>query len=722
MSTKDKKNPEVPAGETIFSLSHFSRKPAALPHSGEPHSKLSLRQKAEAHFREREEVSAEKLGSLSSESLQTILHELRVHQIELEMQNEELRRAQEDLETSRTRYFDLYDLAPVGYVTVGEAGLILEANLTAAQLIGTARPALANLPISRLIFREDQGVYYKHRQRLIETGEPQACELRLTRADGSTFWAQLLAAASQAADGSPALRVVLSDISDRKSKDAELQGLRTAVEQSANTIMITDAAGSIEYVNPAFEKSTGYSKAEVAGKNPRILSSSEHDEEFYRPLWETINVGKIWRGEFHNRRKDGSLFWESATISPVQSDSGEILRFIAIKEDITVRKRLERELADALRHAEEAAAAKSDFLGMMSHELRTPLSGVLGFTELLSDTPLDDDQKSFAKTISASGEHLLALVNDILDYSSIEHGSLTIQAEPFAIDSLLESSDAAIRQAAAEKGVTFRCEVAPGVPDHATGDVRRIRQILINLLGNALKFTEAGSVILRIAPGPGGQSLEFAIEDTGIGISPATLGGLFKPFTQANSTTSRSFGGTGLGLAISKRLAEAMGGAISVESTPGKGSTFTFRLPLEISAVPVPAGRLPADKNPEPLPTNTLVLVAEDDPNSSRLAGKMLESLGYRAAFAADGAEAVKAFAPGKFAAILMDMAMPVMDGLEATKNIRSAETGPRVLIIALTANVMPGDRERCLASGMDGFLAKPFKRAELGAMLAGKT
>ncbi len=718
MSTKDKKNPAVPAEQTIFSLSQFSRKPAALPHSGESHSKLSLRQKAEAHFREREEVSAEKPGSLSSESLQTILHELRVHQIELEMQNEELRRAQEDLETSRTRYFDLYDLAPVGYVTVGEEGLILEANLTAAGLIGTARPALANIPLSRLIFREDQDVYYKHRQRLIETGEPQACELRLMRADGSTFWAQLLAAVSQAADGSPALRVVLSDISDRKSKDAELQGLRTAVEQSANTIMITDAAGSIEYVNPAFEKSTGYSKAEVAGKNPRILSSNEHDEEFYRPLWETITAGKIWRGEFHNRRKDGSLFWESATISPVQNDCGEILRYIAINEDITERKRLECDLAAALLHAKKAAAAKSEFLGMMSHELRTPLNGVLGFTELLSDTPLDDNQKSFTKTITASGEPLLAIVNDILDFSSIEHGSMTIHAAPFAVDELVESSDVAIRQAAAEKGIAFRCEVGPGVPDHATGDVRRIRQVLFNLLGNALKFTESGTVVLRISPHPSGRFLEFSVQDTGIGISPEMLACLFNPFTQANSTTSRPFGGTGLGLAISKRLAEAMGGAITVESTPGQGSRFTFRLPLEIPA-PVPAGQIPVDENPTP-PANTLVLVAEDDPNSSALAGKMLESLGYRAAFAADGAEAVRAFAPGKFAAILMDMAMPVMDGLESTKNIRSAETGSRVLIIALTANVMPGDRERCLASGMDGFLSKPFKKADLGAMLAG--
>jgi signal transduction histidine kinase/CheY-like chemotaxis protein len=405
-----------------------------------------------------------------------------------------------------------------------------------------------------------------------------------------------------------------------------------------------------------------------------------------------------------------------------------------------LRKKTEEERNEALRRAEAAAAAKSEFLGVMSHELRTPLNGVLGFTELLADTPLNDEQKSFAKTISSSGEHLLAIVNDILDFSSIEHGSLAIQTAPLAVPELVESSDAAIRQAAAEKGIEFRCEVAAGVPEQITGDARRIRQVLINLLGNAVKFTQSGSVVFRISPGDseGRPSLDFSIEDTGIGIAPETLGRLFKPFSQANSTTSRRFGGTGLGLAISKRLAEAMGGTLTVISTPGKGSTFLFRLPLDSPArgssaggrgsVPPPllaaaGGASPArrDAGAHGPSAKAIVLVADDEETSRLLADKMLQSLGYLTEFAADGAEAVRAFVPGKFCAILMDMAMPVMDGLEATQKLRSAEAdaGSHVPIIAFTANVMPGDRARCLAAGMDDFLTKPFTRDALAAKLA---
>jgi CheY-like chemotaxis protein len=271
--------------------------------------------------------------------------------------------------------------------------------------------------------------------------------------------------------------------------------------------------------------------------------------------------------------------------------------------------------------------------------------------------------------------------------------------------------------------------MAAGVPEQIAGDERRIRQILINLLGNAVKFTSHGSVTLLVATSSAGgnPALDFSVEDTGIGIPPETIGLLFQPFAQVDSTMSRPFGGTGLGLAISQRLAEAMGGSISVVSTPGKGSTFTLRLEIFpcVSSAPESAplsqgGILPLHLPKAPAPTaRGLVLVVEDDPDNSRLAGQMLLSLGYRVEFAAQGAEAVAAFTPGKFSAILMDMLMPVMDGLVATKQIRERESGSRVPIIALTGNVVPGECGRCLAAGMDDFLSKPFKRDELAAKLA---
>ena len=523
--------------------------------------------------------------------------------------------------------------------------------------------------------------------------------------------------------------VVFDDITERRKEEEELHILRMAVEQSANTIVITDPGGHIEYVNPCFEKATGYTFAEAVGQNPRVLKSGEQDGSFYRNLWDTILSGQIWKGQFHNRRKDGSLYWEEATISPVFDNSGRIVHFIAVKEDITERKALEANLLDALDRAEAGNRAKSEFLAVMSHELRTPLNGVLGFAELLSESPLNQEQREHARTIRNSGEHLLRVVNDILDFSSIERQRLKLENAPLSIADLVESSCLPVRNAAAHKGLEFRSETKPGVPAQIHGDERRIRQILINLLGNAVKFTSSGSVVLRIAPASCGirPALDFSVEDTGLGIPSETIPLLFKPFTQADSTLRRPFEGTGLGLAISQRLAEAMGGKITIVSTPGRGSRFTLRLPIEDRSgqperVEKPPQSVPASSGAggAPPPGN-LVLVVEDDATSRLLAGKMLESLGCGVEFARDGQAAVDAFASGKFSAIFMDMQMPVMDGITATKMIREAEraTDSRVPIIALTANVMPGDRERCNTAGMDDFLSKPFTKDVIAACLA---
>jgi CheY-like chemotaxis protein/anti-sigma regulatory factor (Ser/Thr protein kinase) len=340
----------------------------------------------------------------------------------------------------------------------------------------------------------------------------------------------------------------------------------------------------------------------------------------------------------------------------------------------------------------------------------------------------------------------LSLINDVLDFSSIEKGVLAIHPAPFALAGLVKSSAELIRKSAADKGVAFRCEVADGAPEQITGDERRIRQILINLLANAVKFTSAGSVSLRVTGS--GEFVEFAVEDTGIGISSESLAQLFQLFTQADSTINQNYGGTGLGLAVSRRLAEAMGGSISVVSAPGKGSTFTLRLPLEPGAVRAGGmAAMPSDgkKGPDnlegaapstpafPIQKNGTprrpslqgtgdalpVLIVEDDRSNILILRKMLESLGYRVEFAGNGAEAVEAFAPGKFLAILMDLRMPVMGGLEATGIIRSRESGSRVPIIALSANVVSSDREQNLPAGMDDFLAKPFTKAELAAKLS---
>jgi len=423
--------------------------------------------------------------------------------------------------------------------------------------------------------------------------------------------------------------------------------------------------------------------------------------------------------QLNDRRKDRFTLETVEIMEGITAHIGEAL----------IRRHAEDERNKALLRAEAAAAAKSEFLGIMSHELRTPLNGVLGFSELLADTPLDEEQKSYAKAISNSGSHLLAIVNDILDFSSIEKGAMAIHSEPLVVAELVKSSEQAVLKFAMEKGISLQSAIEPSAPEQILGDDQRIRQILINLLGNAVKFTSSGSVTLRIATATegGGQFLDFTVEDTGTGISPETIKILFKPFTQADMKMNRTFGGTGLGLAISQRLAEAMGGKITVVSTVGKGSTFTFRLPIKKSASPrslrtrgtqsiAQEGVLPDTGEKR---SNTPVLVVEDDKTNSMLTGKMLQSLGYQVEFATDGVEALDAFAPEKYSAILMDIHMPVMNGIEATAKIRERESGTRVPIIALTAKVMPGDRELCLAAGMDDYLSKPFKMPELAAILA---
>jgi len=503
--------------------------------------------------------------------------------------------------------------------------------------------------------------------------------------------------------------------------------------------------GTTHYWNDASEVLYGYTADEAIGRNllDLIIPPEMWDgvRDAIRMMGETLVP--VPAGELTLVRKDGSRVTVYSSHAVIQRH-GHDPEFFCIDVDLTDRKMAEealKELNSYLKEAtvraeelavkaESAARAKSEFLALMSHELRTPLNGVLGFAELLSGTRLDEEQQEYAKTILDSGNHLLDVVNDILDFSSIEKGRMQIEAAPIVIATLAEATCRAIRKAAADKGIEFRCVLAEGIPEKITGDSRRIRQILTNLLGNAVKFTREGAVSLVIAPasGEGFRALDFSVEDSGPGIAQETLGQLFKPFSQADSTVSRQFEGTGLGLAISRRLAEAMGGTLGVESTPGVGSKFTFRFPLENPPPPLPKDLTDAppatDAVPEAAgtakpPEGSLILVVEDDAANRLLAGKMLEHLGCRVEFAVNGEEAVEAFASGKYSAILMDMQMPVMDGMEATRRIREIETGPRTPIVALTANVMPGDREMCLEGGMDEFLTKPFKLEDLKRMLA---
>jgi signal transduction histidine kinase/ActR/RegA family two-component response regulator len=383
----------------------------------------------------------------------------------------------------------------------------------------------------------------------------------------------------------------------------------------------------------------------------------------------------------------------------------------------------ERELVAAKEAAETANRTKSEFLAMMSHELRTPMNAVLGMAELLSSTPLTERQTRYLRSINAGSSALLRILDDILNFTRAEMGELTIQHAPFALPRLVEKSVALLQETADEKGLAVAVHIDPAVPAVVIGDAGRTRQILVNLLGNALKFTDKGTVTVRVGPA-GVDRIRFSVTDTGIGIDPAFRKNLYRAFSQEDTGYARKYGGTGLGLAIVKRLCDAMEGSIDMESTPGKGSTFHFELPLPAALVEARPGDNAPAAMPQgvsaatpPEPGKKRVLVVEDNRLNQDLVVGYLEESAYEITLAINGVKGVEMFQRERFDVVLMDWQMPEMDGLEATRRIREIEQargGNRTPIVAVTAHAMSGDREACLAAGMDDYLVKPYSHASL--------
>jgi PAS domain S-box-containing protein len=579
-----------------------------------------LRQRAE----EKAVRMTENLEAMSLEEIQRILYELRVHQIELEMQNEHLQRAHVEIDVARERYYALYDLAPIGYFTLSEHGLFLEANLAASTMLGVDRGTLIKQRISRFIPEDDHDIYYHYRKRLFkthsvlgqgsaqanpgQTGEHQGCELRMVKNDGSLFWAHLAATVRQDAGAAPVSFIVMKDITERKLAEAEL-----------------------------------------------------HDT---------------------NRR-----------------------------------------LEAATAQAEMANAAKSMFLASMSHEIRTPLSGMLGMTGLLRETPLTERQRNYADKIRTSGELLLAVLNDILDFSRMEAGKLDIEIVPFSLIEVIGNVVNIFESQAAEKKIKFTTFIDPELSANLLGDPQRLTQVIANLMGNAVKFTVAGCIQLGVRVLRRTETnveLEISVQDTGIGMTEKELSRLFTAFSQADASTTRRFGGTGLGLAISRQLVELMGGTIQAESTPGKGSLFTVVISFLIDSG---IGRTNLGWHPD-TPREHFIdvraLVVEDHEINREIVVELLRRVGIEADIAINGMEAVEMVRTSDYDILFMDISMPEMDGFTATRKIRNLdrEGVDRLPIIALSSHAIVGDREKSLAAGMNDHLTKPINPNTLEAAL----
>ena len=371
------------------------------------------------------------------------------------------------------------------------------------------------------------------------------------------------------------------DITEQKLAQEKILKLSKGIEQISATIVITDIQGNIEYVNPAFSEITGYSEEEAINQNPRIISSGLQPKEFYTDMWRTIGAGKVWKGEIHNKKKDGSLFWEWETIIAIKNDKGDITNYIAIKEDITERRKLQVELIEAKEKAEESDRLKSAFLANMSHEIRTPLNSIIGFSELLGDEYFDQEQKNeFISTIVDNGNKLMVIISDIMDISMLDARQVKIRNEVISSQKLLKDLMLNFSKEASQKGIEIRIDQSFDAPDVLfESDSYRINQVFSNLIGNALKFTPEGSI--EIGYTKLGGMVEFHVKDTGIGIAREYYHTIFKRFRQVDSAKTRKYGGNGLGLAISKNLVKLLGGDIWVESEVDKFSEFFFAIPIK---------------------------------------------------------------------------------------------------------------------------------------------
>jgi PAS domain S-box-containing protein len=654
---------------------------------------------------------------------QRLLHSLQVHQVELEMQNESLREAEAEITALQEYYFDLFDIAPVAYVTISE-GLVLEANLTACNLLGLGRDALIGQAMTRFIFGGDQDLYDRHGRRAMATGSPQEGDLRMVSREGRCFWAHLVASSRTGVPGNPRFShgasvnsLLFSDITGRKRMEgdlraadlrkdellATLEAFKRALDEHA-IVAITDAAGRITYVNDKFCAISGFAREELLGQDHRINNGGGHPKAFFADLWDTILAGRVWKGEIRNKAKDGTIYWVDTTLVPFLGPDGRPFQFVAIRADITVRKQAEEALLEADRR-------KDEYLATLAHELRNPLAPIrTGAYVLGLQSTLEPGDRQIVNLIAHQAAQMARLVDDLLDVSRISRGRLELRKETVELETVVARAVEACGPLIEAGRLQLTLDLPRPLPI-LEADPARLEQMVLNLLNNACKYTPPGGHI-QISACQEELEAVLRVRDDGVGMTADELSHTFDLFYQAGQTLDHRSGGMGIGLALVHQLAQLHGGRVLARSGGlGLGSEFTLRLPVPAAAtLPLPP---PAPAAPTGSPGRKHVLIIDDDPSVRTTCGMLLEAMGFAVTLAPNGVKGVEQAKALHPAIAIIDLCMPGMDGLEAAKRIRE-DLGQAIHLVALSGFSREVDRAKSKAAGFDQHLVKSGDPLEL--------
>ncbi len=649
---------------------------------------------------------------------------------------EEQQAAEAALRQSETRLRDAQRVAHIGSweLDLGNNHLYWSDEIFRIFEVDASRFAASYETFLDAIHPDDRARVNQAYQDSLATRMPYEIVHRLSFPDGRIKHVHERCETHYAADGTPLRSLgTVQDVTERVLVEEQLRKLSLAVEQSPTSIVITDLDARIEYVNQAFVETTGYSREEAIGQNPNILHAGQTPPETYRSLWDSLTQGESWRGEFVNRRKNGELYHEKATITAIRQADGRITHYLAVKEDISEKKRIALELDQYRHHLEElveerthqlveakleaemANQAKSAFLANMSHEIRTPMNAIVGLTHLLQASCQDVERGNKLRKITDSAHHLLSVINDVLDISKIEAGKLTLDHSDFDLDRLLAGVANLVMDKARAKGLELVVDIAPNLPRRLHGDFTRLTQALLNYAGNAVKFTEAGAVTLRASLLDATETtllLRFEVSDTGIGIPEEHQARLFQAFEQVDASTTRRYGGTGLGLAITRHLAELMQGETGVESRPGAGSVFWLTARLGRCAQT-------GATSPSTKLEGLRALLADDVPAAREVLAGMLRALRLRVDVVDSGEAAVAAAraadrADAPYDLVLLDRGMPGLDGLATMRRLGAPGLARMPACLLVTTDDERALHDQARLAGFRGILSKPVTPSSL--------